>query len=131
MIRALISLTVFVLALAPSRGEARPWTLADLGRVPLERHCMMAAGQAFQSLLGTHRITSLYQTGWAIHADGVSGAHDAVITCTHGNARGTRATLVIHSNGKPAEVRFLSRRIIALYEEHSHRVVQAWKDSFN
>ena len=112
-------------------AQARPWTLADLGRVPKENHCMRAAGRAFQALLGTHRIDSLYQTAWAIHADGISGAHDAVITCTHGNARGTRATLVLHSRGKPVDARFLTRRIEALYDDYSARVVQEWRDSFN
>lgn len=131
MIRALISVTAVALGLLADDAAARPWTLADLGRVPKEHHCMMAAGRAFQSLLATHRIDTLYQTEWAIHADGITGGHDAVITCTHGNARGTRATLVVHSRGEPKAARFLSRRLIALYEDHSVRVVRDWKDSFN
>ncbi|MEM1300140.1 MAG: hypothetical protein AAGH68_12780 [Pseudomonadota bacterium] len=131
MIRALISLAFLMGCLAPHPADARPWTLADLGRVPLERHCMMAAGRAFQSLLATHPIDALYQTDWAIHADGITGGHDAVITCTHGNARGTRATLIVHSRGEARAVRFLSKRLIALYEDHSARVISDWKNSFN
>lgn len=127
MTRALIF--AYCLLVAPT-AQAASWQVVDMGRLFKERHCMEAATTTFQALLGEAQIGSLSASSWVAQANGINGRHDAVITCTHGDARGTRATLVLHSSGRAVDGHFLAQRIALLFEDRLQQITQAWKDSY-
>lgn len=129
MIRMLL-LTLIASALSIPAAQARPWNILDLGRFYKEEHCMVAAQMTFRSLLGEREIATTRQSNWVAYANGIEGVHDAIITCTFGDNRGTRATLVMHSRDKPVDAHFLTRRISTLFEANRQKVTQAWKDSY-
>lgn len=126
----IVAFTLAVCLLASTAWSA-PWTVLDLGRVHREAHCLDAARQSFRDLLAEARITALRSSSWVIYADGINDAHDALISCTYGDNRGTRATLVIHSSGRPVDAHLLKRRIANLFQGHARRITQAWIDSYN
>lgn len=111
--------------------HAADWTVQDLGRLHKNDHCMQAAARTFQAMLGEARIERLHHRAWVSYADGINGNHDALITCTHGEARGTRATLVIHTQARRLDAHLLARRIDAIFQIQAKRVTRAWRDSFN
>ena len=110
---------------------AADWTVTDLGRLYKDHHCMKASERTFRNLMGEARIEYLYASDWVTYADGINGRHDALITCTFGDNRGTRATLVIHSDARGMDLLMLQRRILALFERNAHQITRAWKDSYN
>ncbi|MFK7942950.1 MAG: hypothetical protein AB8B85_08585 [Paracoccaceae bacterium] len=119
-----------VCVLFATSAHATNWQVVDLGRLHLERHCVEAANETFHALLGEARISQISVTSWVAYADGINGGHDAVITCTHGNSGGTRATLVLHSSDQPTDGRFLAQRIILMFDDKSQKITQAWKDRY-
>ena len=60
-------------------AQAEPWTVLDLGRVHREAHCLQAAKLAFRNLTGEVRIARQHASDWVVYADGINGAHDALI----------------------------------------------------
>lgn len=129
MVRALTIL--LALTLGPAAGVAGHWNVLDLGRLYKEPHCLQAARLAFDGLRGYTRVDDVRTSEWVIYADGIEGGHDAIITCTFGDNRGTRATLVIYSTSGPIDAHMLMRRVSDLFEVHAMRITKAWKDSFN
>ncbi len=127
--RSLICILTLVLLSVEAR--AADWSVRDLGRVYKEQHCMEAAARTFRAMLGEVRIARLHRNEWVTYADEINGDHDALITCTYGDNRGTRATLVMHSESKPIDAHRLARRIAAVFNAQAKRITKAWKDSFN
>lgn len=125
-----LSAIAAIVGLLGQTAHAEPWTVLDLGRVHREAHCLQAAKQAFRDLMGEVRIARRRASDWVVYADGINGAHDALISCTFGDNRGTRATLVIHSSDRPVDARLLKRRIAHLYDRNARRITQAWIDSY-
>lgn len=121
---------VAALCLLAPQVHAAPWTVLDLGRVHREAHCVEAARQAFRDLLAEARIATLKASDWVVYADGINDVHDALISCTYGDNRGTRATLVIHSSRRPVDAHLLKRRIAVLFDTHAKRITRAWIDSY-
>ena len=117
--------------LAPQPVPAAQWNVVDLGRLYKEHHCMSAARQTFEGLRGYAQVGSVRDSDWVMYADGIEGMHDALITCTYGDNRGTRATLVIHSESRPVDAHLLMRRIAHMFETRATMITKAWKDSFN
>ena len=111
-------------------AQAEPWTLMDLGRLHKEAHCLEAAKRTFRDLLGEVRIAGVSASDWVVFADGINGMHDTLISCTFGDNRGTRATLVIHSSDRPIDAQLLKRRVAHLFAGHAKRLTRAWFDSF-
>ena len=122
-------LTALVLAAGPVDGVE--WRVADLGRLDREGHCLAAAERSFTELLAEARIAALRRSDWVVYADGIEsgGRHDALITCTFGDARGTRATLVVHATGPTRGLGPLARRISEIFAWHAGRITRRWKDS--
>lgn len=125
MILILLSAGLF-----PAASRAAPWNIRDLGRFYKDHHCMSAARMTFRQLRAEHSIGDVRLSDWVASADGISERHDAVITCTFGDNRGTRATLVVHSDDRPVDARFLTLRIATIFEAHRQSITQEWKDSF-
>ncbi len=119
------------LVLLFSTANAAQWAVADLGRVNRNQHCVDAARMTFRDLLGEARIQSIRTSSWVVYADGINVHHDAIITCTFGDNRGTRATLVINSDARPIDAHLLKRRIVQIFDGNAKRITQAWIDSFN
>jgi hypothetical protein len=136
MLRAMMARTILrtlavaSLAAPALQAQAADWTIRDLGRLYKDEHCLHVGQRTFRDMLGEAEIAMIRNSDWVIYADGVNGLHDAVITCTYGDNRGTRATLVIHSRERPIDGRLLARRIETIFASWSERVTQAWKDSF-
>ena len=124
-------IVILLVCLACSSVSAAEWSVADLGRLQKETHCMQASSQTFRSLLGEARVERLYATDWATYADGISGDHDALITCTRSGTHGARATLVIHARSRTAKGMFLRNRIVEIFDQQARAITQAWRDSFN
>ena len=128
MLRILVVLLVLIPALP---GHAAQWNVLDLGRLYKDQHCLAAAKSTFRNMLGEVRIDRLHASDWVAYADGINGAHDALITCTFGDNRGTRATLVMHSEAAPINAHLLMRRIETVFVGQAAAITKAWKDSFN
>ncbi|MEM9061968.1 MAG: hypothetical protein AAGD13_16020 [Pseudomonadota bacterium] len=129
MIRAMICLILAVTIAAPA-GATQPWSVRDLGRFYKDNHCLLAAKTTFRAIVGELGEGELRLSKWVAYANGVAGDHDAVITCTFGDNRGTRATLVVHSTRKPINGHLLARRIAGIFEVHRKRITDSWKHSF-
>ncbi|MEL7000721.1 MAG: hypothetical protein AAFP68_20935 [Pseudomonadota bacterium] len=129
MIRAVISLLLVSAVIAPVHAS-QPWSVRDLGRLYKDSHCMDAAKVTFRAIVGEFGEGRLRASQWVAYANGVGGSHDAVITCTFGDNRGTRATLVVHSARKPIDGHLLARRIAGIFEIHRQRITDSWKHSF-
>lgn len=123
MLRA--ALVTIALALALPAG-ASPWTIADLGHLRRAEHCLEAAERSFVELLALVEIAEIRRGAWIVYADRIAGQHDAAITCTFGEARGTRATLVIHSRALPWQAALLSRHIGHTFDGQNARLTEAW-----
>lgn len=126
----LLATFLFAAYAVPTTATAAQWALADLGRVDRTEHCLRAAGQTFRELLSEARIERIRTSDWVVYADAINGRHDAVITCTFGDNRGVRATLVIHSTDKPLAAQMLRRRIGRLFDTSAKRIRREWVDSF-
>lgn len=109
---------------------ASPWDVVDLGRLYKEHHCMQAARKTFESMLGEVRIRRVHASSWVTYADGINGQHDAIITCTYGDNRGTRATLIMHSKRDRISDQLLTRRLVTVFDGHAEAVTRAWRKSF-
>lgn len=129
--RCLVLCLLLALAGGPAHAGAPNWSVLDLGRLYKNNHCMEAALASFESLLAEVSIGQLRRSDWVTYADGIGdGGHDAVIVCTYGDNRGTRATLIIHSQKNPISARIVTRRIAQIFEGESARITKAWKDSY-
>jgi len=97
--RVLPFLSFALLAATPGPGHSgSPWTVADLGHLHEEAHCMEAAERSLAHAARAFGGGALRRRGWSVEATGLAGGgHDAVITCTFGDNRGVRATLALHS----------------------------------
>lgn len=127
----MMMLSVLLAGLSPAVSSATPWNVRDLGRFYKDHHCISAARLTFRQLRAEHMIDELQFSDWTAYATGISDRHDAVITCTYGDNRGTRATLVIHSDDRPVDARFLTLRISTIFEDHRQSITREWKDSFH
>ena len=123
-------LTFLCAGLVPAASGAAPWNIRDLGRFYKDHHCISAARMTFRQLRAEHAIGDIRLSDWVAYANGISETHDAVITCTYGDNRGTRATLVVHSGDRPVDARFLTLRIATIFETHRQSITREWKDSF-
>ena len=126
----MVRLLAVLLILWATPGHSSPWTVTDLGRLYKEHHCMQAARRTFEIALAEFRVDRIRASDWVTYADSINGRHDALITCTYGDNRGTRATLVIHTPPQSAQDRYLVRRLRSIFDEQSALITQAWKDSF-
>lgn len=120
-----------IMCLFAGPTAAAEWSVADLGRLHKDQHCMTASAQTFRSLLGEARIARLYATDWATYADGIGGDHDALITCTRAGSHGARATLVLHARTRSVKGLMLRNRIVEIFERQALAVTQAWRESFD
>lgn len=119
-----------IIAALPVPGAAANWAVADLGRVDRNAHCLQAATETFQHLLAEVRITAIRRNDWVVYADGINARHDAVITCTFGDNRGTRATLLIHSKVRSVKAEMLRRRIGQIFTANARRIRAEWVESY-
>jgi hypothetical protein len=126
--RALIVPALAMLLALPAAARADPpWAIADLGHLHEEAHCMEAARRALGAARGLFGGAPLRQTGWAVFADRLGGtAHDAVITCTFGDNRGTRATLALHSRRDHPRGVTMARVILDRFEAADRAITRAW-----
>ena len=129
MKRVPAAILALMLALSTA-AEAAQWALADLGRLDRTDHCLRAAAQTFRELLSEARIAHIRTSEWVVYADAINDRHDAVITCTFGDNRGVRATLVIHSSDKPIAAQMLRRRIGQIFDTSATQIRKQWVDSF-
>jgi len=120
------------LLLASGPAGAAEWRVVDLGRLHKAAHCLSAAERSFTELLGEARIAGLRRSDWVVYADGIesNGHHDALITCTFGDARGTRATLIVHTARPTRGLAPLALRISEIFVWHAGRITRRWKDGF-
>lgn len=123
-------LVLLYAGLSPAESFAKPWNVRDLGRFYKDHHCISAANMTFRQLSVEHAIGDVRLSDWIAYANGISEEHDAVITCTYGDNRGTRATLVVHSDDRLVDARYLTLRIATIFETHRQSITQEWKDSF-
>lgn len=124
-VRILIILLVFWASPAP----ANPWTIVDLGRLYKSHHCLEAARKTFSSILVEAGGDRVWASDWVAYATGLRGRHDALISCTYGDNRGTRATLVLHTDARHDTL--LVRRIVQVFNGHAETITEAWKRSFD
>lgn len=129
LIRALILMLATLSLVSPA--TAKPWNVIDLGGLRTDQICMRSAELTFRSVLAEFGATRLRATSWVTYADGVAEDHDALISCNYAGLSGARATLVVHSTGRPIDAHLLSRRITAIFEEHAAKVTQVWRESLN
>lgn len=128
MIRSVILVCLAMLA-APA--AAKPWNVIDLGGLRTDDICMRSAELTFRSVLAEYGVEALRASSWVTYADGVAENHDAIISCNYAGLSGARATLVIHSSGRPIDAHLLSRRITAIFRDHAEKVTQVWRESLN
>ena len=114
----------------PGHSFAASWAVADLGRVDRSNHCLRAATETFQHLLAEARIAAIRRNDWVVYADSINARHDAVITCTFGDNRGTRATLLIHTKVRSVQAEMLRRRIEQIFTANARRIRKEWVESF-
>ncbi|MEM7211356.1 MAG: hypothetical protein AAF479_05570 [Pseudomonadota bacterium] len=129
LIRAVIPLLVSTLLALPV--NAKPWNVVDLGGLRTDQICMRSAELTFRSVLAEFGAARLRATSWVNYADGVAENHDALISCNYAGLSGARATLVLHSTGRPIDAHLLARRITAIFEEHAAEVTKIWRESLN
>lgn len=129
MFRTLIaSLIVLLLALG-SKAQAKPWTVVDLGHAVKDEFCMNAARRTLRSVLAEFGAKQIRANSWVHFADQIAGRHDAMITCNYAGT-GARATLVIHSESRPIDVRFIAQRITTLFDQYNEHITQEWRKTF-
>lgn len=112
-------------------AAAKPWNVIDLGGLRTDDICMRSAELTFRSVLAEYGVEALRASSWVTYADGVAENHDAIISCNYAGLSGARATLVIHSSGRPIDAHLLSRRITAIFRDHAEKVTQVWRESLN
>jgi len=119
-------LAILLLAVTPARAEP-PWTVLDLGHLKTEAHCLEAAVASFERARALFGLDRMRRGRWVVYADGLQDpGRDAVITCTFGERRGARATLVIHSPTGPGRTTLIARTIARDFEERRRRIRARW-----
>ena len=131
MIRSVLSFALCAFFWAvPGHSFAANWTVADLGRVDRNNHCLQAASDTFHHLLAEAGIAAIRRNDWVVYADNINARHDALITCTFGDNRGTRATLLIHTKVQSVRATMLRRRIEQIFTANARRIRKEWVESF-
>ncbi len=104
------------------------WTVTDLGSARTENICITAATESLISYSNVFGAARLLRTDWTVFGYGLGSAnHDAVITCTYGNAGTTRATLVIYSSGG-VQGGLVANRVAQEFYAQAERLEQEWLD---
>ncbi len=119
--------TLALLAAQPALAGA--WTARDLGLTYRESDCVRAAARAFEEVALSFGAGAIRVSGWAVSADDLERrGYDAIITCTYGSGRKTRATLAIRSEFEDFGRVIAANRVEQLWRAHARRLDKAYID---